>query len=95
MIEVSVREDGITVSGHAGYAKSGKDIVCSAVTTLVQTFVGSIESLTKDKMECKMSAGMADVRYKNLSEQGKLLVDSFFIGILMIADEFPDYIRVR
>ncbi|MCC8029650.1 MAG: hypothetical protein LIO75_07650 [Lachnospiraceae bacterium] len=42
-----------------------------------------------------MSAGMADIRYGNLSEQGKLLADSFFIGILMIADEFPDYIRIR
>lgn len=33
-----------SVSGHAGFAKRGKDIVCAAVTVLFRT---TIESLTK------------------------------------------------
>ncbi|MRN26588.1 ribosomal-processing cysteine protease Prp, partial [Romboutsia ilealis] len=38
--------------------------------------------------------GGVDIEYRNLSEKAKTLVDSFFVGILMIADEFPDYVRV-
>lgn len=94
LIEVSVRRDGITVSGHSGYAAHGSDIVCSGVTALMQTLIKSIEDLTADKIEYKISPGRADIKYGNLSEKSRTLVDSFFIGILMIADEFPDYVRV-
>ncbi|WP_033124978.1 ribosomal-processing cysteine protease Prp [Eubacterium sp. ER2] len=95
MIEVSVRKDGIEVSGHAGYAENGKDIICAGMTALVQTLVKSVGDLTEDKIECEISPGRADIHYRNLSEAGTLLVDSFFIGICQIADEFPDHVRIE
>ncbi len=94
MTEVSVRKDGITVSGHAGYAEAGKDIVCAGVTTLTQTLISSLKELTANDIEYEISLGRADIYYRDLSEAGKLLVDSFFIGICRIADEFPDYVRI-
>lgn len=95
MIEVSVRKDGITVAGHADFAEAGKDIVCAGVTALVQTLVKSADDLTEDKIEYEISPGRADIHYGCLSEAGKLLVDAFFIGICMIADEFPEHVRVE
>ena len=50
MIAVSVREDGITIEGHANYAEYGKDIVCASVTALIRTLVKSIEDLTEDEI---------------------------------------------
>ena len=94
MIAVSVRKDGITVSGHANYAEAGKDIVCAGVTALVQGLIRSMESLTRDQIQYDITPGRADIYYGNLSEAGKLLVDSFFIGVCQIADEFPDYVRI-
>ena len=94
MIAVSVRKDGITVSGHAGYAEVGKDIVCAGVSALVQGLIGSVESLTSDLIQYDITPGRADIYFKNLSGAGKLLVDSFFIGVCQIADEFPDYVRI-
>ena len=81
MIEVTVRKDGITVSGHAGYADPGKDIVCAGVTALTQSLVSSMKELTVNDIEYEISPGKADIHYRDLSEAGKLLVDSFFIGI--------------
>lgn len=94
MIDISIRRDGITISGHAGYALEGQDIVCAGVTALMQSLIKSIEDLTEDRVEYEISPGKADIKYRNLSEKTKTLVDSFFIGIIMIADEFPDYVRV-
>ena len=94
MIEVSVRKDRVSVIGHSGYDQPGRDVVCAGVTALCQTLVGSIESLTEDAIEYEISPGRADIQYGNLSEKSKTLVDSFFIGICMIADEFPDYVRL-
>ena len=95
MIAVSVRKDGIEINGHAGYAEIGKDIVCAGVTALTQTLIRSMQGLTRDKVEYEVSPGRADIHLGNLSEEGKLLVDSFFIGICLIASEFPDYVRIE
>lgn len=94
MIAVSVRKDKITVSGHANYAEVGKDIVCAGVTALTMSLVKSINDLTDDKIEYEISPGRVDIHCGNLSEAGRLLVDSFFIGICQIADEFPDHVRI-
>lgn len=95
MIAVCVRKDGIEVCGHANYAEAGKDIVCAGVTALTQTLIRSLEDLTRDGIKYEISPGRADIYYRDLSEEGKLLVDSFFIGVCSIADEFPGYVRVE
>lgn len=95
MIEVRIRPERIEISGHAGYAEPGKDIVCAGVTALTQTLIQSIENLTDDKIEYRISPGKVEVEYRNLSEAGKTLVDSFFIGICLIAEEFPEHVKVR
>ena len=92
MIAVSVRLDGITIDGHAGYAEAGKDIVCAGVTALTENLIDSIESL--DEIQYEISPGRVDIQFKNLSEDGKLLVDSFFLGICGIAQDFPEHVKI-
>ena len=94
MIEVRIRPERIEIFGHAGYAEPGKDIVCAGVTALTQTLIQSIEDLTDDEIEYSISPGRVDINHGNLSEKSKTLVDSFFIGVCLIADEFPEYVRV-
>lgn len=94
MIAVEVRKDRIVVSGHAQYESSGKDIVCAGVTALVTTLIDSITGLTNDKIQYEIMPGWADIHFRNLSEESKLLVDSFFLGVCNIANEFPDHVRI-
>lgn len=82
------------MSGHAGYAASGEDIICAAVTALSITLFKSVRDLTKDKIEYDIQPGWVDIKYGDLSEKAKTLVDSFFIGICLVVDEFPGYIRI-
>lgn len=94
LIVVSVRAGSITVKGHAGYADPGRDIVCAGVTALVQTLVKSLENFTRDRIQYDISPGRADIYYGDLSGKGKTLVDSFFLGISLIAEEFPEYVKI-
>ena len=94
MIVVEVRRDRIVVSVHAQYEASGKDIVCAGVTALVTTLIDSISGLTNDKIQYEIMPGWADIHFGNLSEESKLLVDSFFLGVCNIANEFPDHVRI-
>lgn len=94
MIEVTRYTDRITISGHANYAEHGKDIVCAAVSVLVQTLIQSVENLTADKIEYSMSPGKVDIKFWCLSDQSKVLIDAFFIGIKGIAEAHPDNVTL-
>lgn len=85
---------GISVKGHANYAPYGQDIVCAAVSTLVQVLVISISEKTTDEIKYDMQPGAVEIKYGNLSKEAQLLVDSFFIGIRMIAHEYPDNVQI-
>lgn len=95
MITINITDDTIKIRGHAGYAPRGQDIVCAGVTALTQTLVESIEGLTGNEIKYDMSPGRVDIEIKDPDEDAQLLMDSFFVGVEMIADEFPEYIRVE
>lgn len=95
MIAVNVRSDGITIDGHAGYAKAGNDIICAAVSALAENLVNSIQALTDDKVGCEFWDGHMNIHYRDLSERGKLLVDSFFVGICAISGTYGEqYVQI-
>ena len=94
LIVVRVRENRVLVEGHANYAEPGRDIVCAGVSTLAQTLISSIEELTNDKIEVVLKSGFIKIDYKNLSKKAQTLVDSFFVGVEMIANEYPEYVRI-
>lgn len=94
MIDVCRHDGGFLVSGHAGYAEHGKDIVCAAVSSLLQAFIASVEELTEDKIKTGLTAGYATVTYGNLSEPSVVLLDSFFLGVTMIAEKYPNHVKL-
>lgn len=94
MIEIHQYDNGITIQGHANYAPIGEDIVCAGVSTLVQTLIQSIEDMTEDTIEYSMQSGMVEIRHRNLSANAQLLVDSFFIGMNLIAGTYPKHVRI-
>ena len=81
MIVVNITQTGLTVDGHAGYAETGNDIVCAAVSALAQGLIHSLDALTDDAISYQIRDGHIDIEYENLSEQGKLMIESFFIAV--------------
>ena len=95
LIEINVTRTGLTVYGHAGYAEIGNDIICAAVSALTQGLVHSLKALTNDEISYHIADGHIDIEYKNLSEQGYLLVDSFFIAVSDIQQSYgTEYVQV-
>lgn len=95
MITITIEHDKITIDGHANYAPIGQDIVCSGVSTLIQTLIESIRNLTTDSLEGELLPGNAMLHTKHLSDsKSKLLIEAFFIGINGIAESYPDYVHI-
>lgn len=95
MIVATITQTGLTVEGHAGYAKTGNDIICAAVSALAQGLAHSLSVLTEDAIGYQFRDGHIDIEYENLSEEGKLLVDSFFIAVSDIQTTYGDqYVKI-
>lgn len=91
-IEITPRQ--LSVDGHAGSGKHGTDIVCAAVSVLVQNLIGSLKALTGDEIGVQMEPGHANIKYGDLSERGRLLIDSFFLGACSVADSYPEHVKI-
>ncbi len=83
---------GFRIEGHAGYAKAGSDIICSAVSVLALNTVNSVEAFTKDKFSCKQTEDgfLEMILTDEVSSESELLLKSFFLGIQGIVQEYGE-----
>lgn len=89
MIIVKVREHEICMCGHAGCRDdTGVDRACAAVSVLTCNLINSLRDLTGDAIFSETRSGFATIRWENLTDKGKLLVDSWYLGISDINNEY-------
>ena len=100
MITVTVKTKGdkvvIKSQGHSGFAEKGSDIVCSAVSALVFTaltfFDNGRENL--DITRCEVLNGFAQLVFYTKDARMKAAVEFFETGIGLIADQYPEHVRL-
>lgn len=89
MITVTVKDKKISMSGHACRKDSnGIDRVCAAVSALTCSLINSLRDLTGDRIRADTGSGMTVIEWENLSDGGKLLIDSWFLGLTDINREY-------
>ena len=82
------------VKGHANYADNGKDIVCSAVSSLCTAFANTLLGYGVPKSCIRMKEGNFLVK-AYIVENHKLCEGAFDMavtGLRGIAEEYPDYV---
>lgn len=80
---------GFGISGHAGYAELGHDIICAAVSALVINTLNSIERFTDDKTDSAADEASGTIEFRFLerpSHDAALLLDSMILGLEEIED---------
>ena len=91
MITVSVTDYGekiaVEVTGHAGYAEHGSDIVCAGVTALVMGL-----NLYAIKNTAQLDSGYYNAEFDKRNNQA---IDMFINGIREIERLYPDYCELR
>ena len=95
MIVITRHKNGLSIRGHAHYAEIGKDIVCAAVSSLAQTLIYSIEELTADKITYSMQPGQIEIKHDTLSKEAGILFNSFWLGVSLIASNYPQNITLE
>ncbi len=88
---------GLHVSGHAGYAKHGRDIVCAAVSALTLNAVNSIVEYTDQGIICETGEdGLLRFKFENKpSHDSILLFKSMLLGLRNISEQYGEhYLRI-
>lgn len=88
MIQVKISFTGIQMNGHACRSVNGQDIVCSAISALTCSLINSLEDLTDNRIRAETASGKTTIKWKDLDNRGKLLIDSWFLGLTAINQEY-------
>lgn len=103
-IEIVRSADGrirqFTVSGHAGYDKPGKDIVCAGVSAVTVGAVNAIEALTGIVPDAQMRDGwlharLAETQDAERDKQAQLLLEGMTVSLATIASSYEQYVQIR
>ena len=98
MITATITETQLTNTGHAGAGEYGHDIVCAGVSALVQAFKAGVENVTEDNVKTAVETRTGQIQGfvwgHAPSEELKILIDTLWLGLTMIANEFPQNVTV-
>lgn len=80
----------LQASGHAGYAEKGSDIVCAAVSALMQTLAYSVDggTVTRSQDDCNTLTVQAEQSFDNMAKF-ELVTD----GLMLLAKQYPENVR--
>ncbi len=95
--KVRDRVISVNTKGHAGFAKRGKDIVCSAVSVLLINTVNSIKCFTEDEIEVESDQQKGEISIllpTEYSEKTDVLLKALLLGLSGIEEEYPKNFRL-
>jgi uncharacterized protein YsxB (DUF464 family) len=102
MVEVELHEDSrgrlssFVAEGHAGWAEHGSDVVCAAVSTLLQAaWLGLIE-VANVSVEGSRSSGRLTLTWPAEARERddvRAIVGTAALSIERLAAQFPDHVR--
>ena len=107
MTTVEVRRDeggvcGLRVSGHAGYAQSGGDIVCAAASVLITTCANAMESaaglvplVSQDEAATEISVALPETLSPEQEHDAQVVFRTVLQGLRDVAQEYPKHLKIN
>ena len=94
MIQVEKKENSILITGHALFDDYGKDIVCSAVSSIVITTINGILKIDKSAIKYDNKDGIKiQVLKKDKITLG--LIDNMMDLLNELSDKYPKNIKIK
>jgi len=85
---------GFRVSGHAGFAEAGKDIVCSAVSTAVSMTANIITDGFLMEAEVSALDNEISLNVKHPDRNSQAVIDILIEQLRIILSEYPETIKI-
>lgn len=104
-IKVIVTEDRdgfireVSIRGHAGYSRRGRDVVCAAVSVLAYTLAGAMEEFTGFKNYVEKDGYMKITIDRHCIPEEKIdkantITETVVFGLRQTAESYKEYINI-
>ena len=93
------RITGFSVSGHSGYAESGSDIICAAITAIVTMAEATINDVCGAKAKVRVKEEDARITLTlptscDEEDSVQAVLAGMMLTLCSMRDDYPDYIEV-
>ena len=103
MINILILKDNqknikfIEATGHSGYAESGSDIVCSSVSTLMQSLAVGLTEVVKVSADIKVDETIPhmSISLKETNSNAQMLMQTTVLSLKQVANEFTKHIKIK
>ncbi|WAM30921.1 ribosomal-processing cysteine protease Prp [Caldicellulosiruptor naganoensis] len=89
----------VVVKGHSGFAPRGKDIVCSAVSSVILANVNGCIEILKAVHRIKQESGYLEFEIidenENVLKESSLLLQTAYLALKEIESQYPKYVKVE
>ena len=86
------------VEGHAGFAEAGKDIICSAVSTVAYTGINALDDLAGiknyDIKDGYMICSVPTDILPELKEKVRIILETIVVGFKQLQLTYEGYVSV-
>lgn len=93
---------GVTCEGHTGYGEEGEDIVCAAVSSVIQTAVLGLMRLSGidvryevDEKRGYLSATLPEKLTEMQRHDADLILRTAYLGVSDLYEGFSDFINLE
>ena len=101
MLDVTFYRDGrqrlssLFARGHANFAEAGEDIICAAVSAILQAARLGLESYAKIELDVAQSEGNLRLRWSESARDDaalRAIVSTAELAVEQIATQFPEHV---
>ena len=92
----------LTITGHAGAAEPGYDLVCASASMLAYTLAANVANMADNgqvrEPVMKMNEGDTEISCNprhNLKASVTLVFDSVCVGFELLAHDYPEYVSYK
>lgn len=86
---------GFEVSGHAGYAEEGSDIVCAAVSAMVGLVSNTLSDQFLEDPQVRVYGETVSVRLSAPSKHAGQLLSAFYRELIELSGQYPNNLLVK
>ena len=95
MIKVLVEKKKIEIIGHSNYDIVGKDIVCSAVSSIVTTTINGIISIDNEAISYNYKNDVMTITNNKKDEITNKLLNNMIDLLKSLSKDYPKNINVK
>ncbi|MDY5264098.1 MAG: ribosomal-processing cysteine protease Prp [Eubacteriales bacterium] len=92
----------VECDGHTGYGEEGEDIVCAALSSIVQTAILGLLQVAKINIKYEIFDGSAHLKFtlpkdmtSNERHDADIILETMFLGVVDLNQGYSDFVELE